>query len=120
LNPSPHTAVDVGRPAGGKRAPARSREQRLRALAHANRIRTARAALKRDLAARRVEFARILTDPPACAANAKVRDLLLALPGIGPAKADRALARCRIAAAKTLAGLSDRQRRELTQLLHHH
>jgi hypothetical protein len=59
----------------------------------------------------------MVADPPACALTAKVRELLLVVPGIGPARADRALARCRIAHAKTGGGLSDRQRAELIELL---
>jgi guanylate kinase len=47
-----------------------------------------------------------------------VRDLLLCVPGIGPTRADRTLTHCRIAAGKTLAGLTDRQRTELAHLLH--
>lgn len=101
------------------RVPSRSPEQRQHALAKANQIRSARACLKRELAAGQIELAQVLADPPPCAANAKIRELLLVVPGIGPTKADRALTRCRIAAAKTLAGLSNRQRAELGQLLHH-
>jgi hypothetical protein len=97
--------------------PTRSPEQRLRALARANEVRRARAQLKRDLAAGRVALAEVLAEPPACAQTAKARDLLLAVPGIGPAKADRALTHCRIAYAKTVAGLSGRQRGELIELL---
>jgi len=99
------------------RAPTRSPEQRQRALAKANQIRSARAHLKQELARGQVELTQVLADPPPYAANAKVRELLLVVPGIGPAKADRALMHCRIAAAKTLAGLSDRQRTELGDLL---
>ncbi len=95
----------------------RSPEQRLRALAKANEVRVARARLKQDVAAGRIELARVLADPPACALTAKVRALLLVVPRIGPARADRALARCRIAHAKTVGGLSDRQRAELVELL---
>ncbi len=102
---------------GGKaKAPGRSREQRLRALQHANEVRSARAQLKRDLAAGRIELARILARPPEFAQTAKVLDLLLFLPKVGPVKAGRMLARCRIAHAKTLAGLSDRQRAALIDL----
>ena len=79
----------------------------------------ANAHLKRDLAAGQIELTQVLAGPPPCAASAKIRELLLAVPGIGPAKADRALTHCRIAAAKTLADLSNRQRTELGQLLHH-
>jgi guanylate kinase len=77
----------------------------------------ARAQLKRGLAAGRIALANVLTDPPPCAQTAKVRELLLALPGVGPAKANRVLAHCRIAPTKTVSGLSDRQRAALTDLL---
>jgi S13-like H2TH domain len=99
--------------------PARSPKQRERALAKANEVRLARAHLKRDLAAGRVQLAAVLIDPPPCAQTAKLRDLLLALPKIGPARVNRALAHCRIADSKTVAGLSDRQRAALIQVLHH-
>jgi hypothetical protein len=99
--------------------PACSPEQRERALAKANEVRLARARLKRDLTAGRIELARVLNDPPPCAQTAKLRDLLLAVPKIGPARVNRTLAHCRIADSKTIAGLSDRQRAVLIQLLHH-
>src|SRR5712691_5009947 len=41
-------------------APARSREQRLRALQHANEIRSARAQLKRDLASGTIELVELV------------------------------------------------------------
>jgi len=98
-------------------APGRSPEQRLRALAKANEVRLARAQLKREVATGRLALARVVADPPTCAQTAKVRELLLVVPRIGPARADRVLARCRIAYAKTVGGLSDRQRAELVALL---
>jgi hypothetical protein len=61
----------------------------------------------------------VLARPPACAHTAKLRELLLAVPGIGPARVQRILTRCRIGEAKTLAGLSGRQRSELLRLLDH-
>jgi hypothetical protein len=94
-------------------APTRLPEQRLDALAHANQVRSARAQLKRDLAAGSLELAHVLADPPPCAHTARVRDLLVAVPGIGPTRASRTLSHCRIAEAKTVAGLSPRQRAEL-------
>src|SRR6266542_6146815 len=81
-------------------APGRSPEQRLRALARANEVRLARAQLKREVAAGRIALARVLAGPPSCAQTAKVRELLLVVPRIGPARADRVLARCRIAYAR--------------------
>jgi hypothetical protein len=47
-----------------------------------------------------------------------VRDLLLALPKIGSVKAAHILAHCGIAHSKTLAGLTERQRGELTNFFH--
>ena len=90
-------------------------ERRLQALAHANEVRYARAQLKRDLIAGRVGLPELLSEPPACAQTAMVRDLLLASPGIGPAKADRALTRCGIAHSKAVIGLSSRQRVSLVE-----
>jgi hypothetical protein len=92
-------------------------ERRLQALASANEVRYARAQLKRDLMAGRVELPDVLSEPPACAQTAMVRDLLLASPGIGPKKADRALSRCGIAHSKAVIGLSSRQRVSLVEFL---
>jgi hypothetical protein len=96
---------------------ARSAQRRLLSLARANEVRVERADLKRALAGGSVTFAEVLADPPACALTAKVGDLLLSVPGIGPAKSARALAHCRIADTKTIGGLSDRQRAALTDRL---
>jgi hypothetical protein len=48
-----------------------------------------------------------------------VVELLVAVHGTGPARANRALVHCRIADTKTVAGLSNRQRAELIDLLQH-
>jgi S13-like H2TH domain len=97
--------------------PERTAAQRLRALGLANEVRSGRAKLKRELAAGRAELASVIAEPPACARTARVYELLLAVPKIGPAKATRGLSQCRIAPTKTVAGLSERQRRELLQFL---
>ena len=55
-----------------------------------------------------MELAEILEDSPVWTQNMKVRVLLLAVPGIGPTKADRALTSCQIPHSKTVAGLSGR------------
>jgi predicted flap endonuclease-1-like 5' DNA nuclease len=96
---------------------ARSAQRRLVSLARANEVRVKRADLKRALAAGSVTFAEVLANPPACALTAKVEDLLLSVPGIGPARSARALAHCRITHTKTIGGLSDRQRAALTDRL---
>jgi S13-like protein len=59
----------------------------------------------------------MLAAPPSYLQTAQVRELLLVMPRIGPARADRLLAGSRIAHAKTVAGLSERQRTELVRLL---
>lgn len=93
--------------------PERSLGQRMEALQHANVIRVRRAALKRDLKARRVKLRDLLLDPPDYIGTAKVFDLLLATPKIGRVKANKALVHCRISPSKTVEGMSDRQRVEL-------
>jgi hypothetical protein len=103
---------DVAAPQGGS-----VREQRLRSLGQANEIRTARAALKTELASGRAQIEDVLARPPACAMTAKVSELLLALPGLGPARATHALARCQIPYGKTAAGPGERQRVVLIALL---
>jgi len=99
------------------RTPVRSRAQRVEALRRANEIRIARAALKRQLALGTVEITGVLAAPLACIRTQKVDELLLALPRYGPVRVSRLLADCQISAAKTVAGLSDRQRRELISRL---
>jgi hypothetical protein len=81
------------RMAGGRsfRAPAKTLGQRLRALRQANEIRSRQAALKKELASGRVRMDDVLAQPPDYARTAKVQDLLLALPQIGPARAARLL-----------------------------
>jgi hypothetical protein len=89
----------------------------MRSLGRANQTRTARAALKNELASGRAQIEDVLTHPPACAATAKVSDLLLAVRGVGPTRVTRALARCQIPYAKTAAALSERQRAALIAVL---
>ena len=98
-------------------APERSRDQRMDALRQANGIRTARAQLKRDLKAGRVTIQDLLSAPPEYILTAKVFDVLLAVPKYGRVKANRVLNQCRISPAKTIGGLSERQRVELVSLL---
>ena len=88
----------------------------MRALRHANEIRIGRARLKRELASGRVRIDEIIARPPKFANRARVYDLLLALPKVGPARAARSLTQCRIAPSKTVAGLTERQRQELMGL----
>jgi hypothetical protein len=98
-------------------APERSLNQRMDALARANRIRTERAQLKRDLKAGRLSIHTLLLHPPEYVETAKVFDMLLAVPKYGRVKVNKILALCRISPSKTIGGLSDRQRSELVSLL---
>jgi hypothetical protein len=100
-------------------APTRSLDQRMEALRRANDVRVRRAQLKKDLKAGRVQVQDILSDPPEFVGTAKVVDMLMAVPKFGRVKAGRFLNQCRISPSKTIAGLSERQRQELVNLLKH-
>jgi NH3-dependent NAD+ synthetase len=91
-------------------APERSLRQRLDALENANRIRTVRARLKRDVKAHRADALSVLRQPTRDVGTMKVFDLLLAVPGLGRTKVNRLLAREQISPSKTIGGLSARQR----------
>jgi hypothetical protein len=94
-------------------APERSLDQRMEALNEANRIRTKRAQLKKDLRAGRANINVLLLSPPDFIQSAKVSDMLLAVPKYGHVKVNKILAQCRISPSKTIGGLSQRQRAEL-------
>ena len=89
----------------------------MEALQKANEIRSRRAQLKKDLKSGDADILEVLTNPPEFLMTAKVIDLLLVVPKFGRVKATRVLTRCRISQAKTVGGLSDRQRAELIELL---
>ena len=97
--------------------PERSQQQRLDALRRANDIRSERARLKESLRMGELLIVDVLVDPPLCVHTAKVLDLLLAVPKYGRVKANRLLERCRVSPAKTVNGLTPRQRKELLDML---
>ena len=98
-------------------APPQVVPQHMQALAEANRVRLARAQLKRDLKAARVSIHDLLLEPPEYVETAKVFDMLLAVPKYGRVKVNKILVQCRISPSKTIGGLSERQRTELVGLL---
>ena len=98
-------------------APERSLTQRMEALNEANRIRTRRAQLKKDLRTGRSNINVLLLSPPDYILSAKVSDMLLAVPKYGHVKVNKILAQCRISPSKTIGGLSPRQRAELVSYL---
>jgi hypothetical protein len=97
--------------------PERSQQQRLDALKRANDIRSERARLKECLRTGELTITVVLGDPPPCVHTAKVLDLLLAVPKYGRVKANRVLERCRVSPARTVNGLTPRQRKELLDML---
>lgn len=104
-------------------APERSLEQRRAALATANRIRTKRATLKRDLKAgrtSRADLAELMLEPPAWLSTAKILTVIRAVPKVGPVKANKLLVQARVSPSKSVDGLSLRQRAELISLLDVH
>ncbi len=86
-------------------------------IRRANDIRSERARVKDRLRSGELAIAELLVDPPGCVHTAKVLDLLLAVPKYGRVKANRLLERCRISPAKTVNGLTPRQRKELLDML---
>ena len=97
--------------------PERTQQQRLEALRKANTIRLERAQLKERLRRGEVTISDVLADPPECIHTAKVLDLLLAVPKYGRVRATKVLERCRVSPAKTVNGLTPRQRKELLETL---
>lgn len=92
-------------------------EERATNLKRANRTRTFRAQLKRDLQSRRRTVSGYLIAPPEYLETMKVFDLLLAVPNYGKVRAGRTLGLMHVSQAKTIGGLTDRQRRELAEWL---
>jgi S13-like H2TH domain len=92
-------------------------EKCLENLARASAVRLARARLKRGLKVGSVEIEDVIARPPSFAEQAKVADLLLALPGIGPVRTTGLLVRCQIPYGRTLTSLSERQRALLIALV---
>ena len=89
----------------------------MNALRQANHVRSARATLKQDLREGTVRLEQILASPAGYLATAKVFDLLVAVPKIGPAKAAHLLKLAQISPSKTIVALSERQRARLIELL---
>jgi hypothetical protein len=92
-------------------------QQRRDALERANVVRTERARLKREMKAGRVLVADLLADPPEFIETMKVWDLLVAVPKLGRVKVNAMLRKEAVSPAKTVGGLSVRQRALLVERL---
>ena len=97
--------------------PTRTHAQRMAGLAHANRIRSLRAVVKRDLKAGIADPVAMLREVAPEMATMNVQVFLLALPGLGVVRARTLLRRLAISPSKTLGGMSDRQRGALVEAL---
>jgi len=99
-------------------APPLTRDQRLDALREGNRIRVARADLKREvreMSSTRAEalVRRLIEDPPDDLLTMRVEELMRAVPKLGEGKVAKLLRRVGVSPSKTLGGLTERQREAL-------
>lgn len=102
---------------GSTMVPARTVEQRRAALKWANEIRSARAAWKKDVKAGRRDPMPFLIEPPSEFETMKIYAALLAMPKIGRTKAQTILRITRVSPAKTLGGMTARQRAEVVSMV---
>jgi hypothetical protein len=91
--------------------------QHLRALHHANRVRLARAELKRKVAAQQVSAAEVVLDCPWEAASMEVSDLLMSQRRWGRARCRRLLLSLGLPENKHIGTLTARQRQALAAVL---
>jgi hypothetical protein len=91
---------------------------RLAALQVANNVRSARAQLKRDVAAGVLSVADVLVDPPPVAAGISLSSLLVSQRGWGRIKCRRFLSSNDVSETRKLGELSQRQRELLAADLH--
>ena len=96
-------------------SPVRSLDQRLAALERANQVRSRRAHMKTTLTLPMAQ--ELLVEPPWWLASMKVTAFLAAIQKFGPVKTRRILRDCQISDAKTVGGLSGRQRDVLLAVL---
>jgi hypothetical protein len=89
----------------------------MRALSQANRVRLARAELKRAIADGRTTVAAVVTDCPWEAASMSIGDLLMSQHRWGKTRCRRFLAPIPMSETKTVGSLTERQRRELAARL---
>jgi len=92
-------------------------QQHLRALEHANRVRLARAALKRRVAAEDLSAADVVLTCPWEAHSMSVSDLLMSQKRWGRARCKRLLMSIQVPENKTLGSLTERQRHALAGML---
>lgn len=87
--------------------------QYMRALERANKVRLARADLKRRIATGELPAADVIVECPWEARSMTIADLLMSQRRWGESRCHKLLAQLQISEAKTLASLTDRQRQTL-------
>lgn len=91
--------------------------QHMRALNQANRVRLARADLKRRIAEGETTVADVVTECPWESASMTISDLLMSQHRWGRTRCKRFLASLPMAETKTIGSMTDRQRRLLAAML---
>jgi hypothetical protein len=91
--------------------------QHMRALAQANRVRLARAELKRQVAEGETSVAAIVLDRPWEAESMSIADLLMSQHRWGRTRCRRFLASIPMVETKTIGSMTERQRNELARRL---
>jgi hypothetical protein len=101
----------------GDSATAAVAPQHLRALEHANRVRLARADLKRRIGAGEVTVAEVVADHPTEVSGMSISDLLMSQRRWGRARCRRLLLTLGVPENKRVGTFTDRQRMLVAQLL---
>ena len=91
--------------------------QHMRALAQANRVRLARAELKRQVADGETSVADVVLSCPWQAESMTISDLLMSQHRWGRTRCRRFLASIPMSETKTISAMTDRQRRHLAAML---
>ena len=99
-------------------ATATAAPQHMRALMQANRVRLARAELKRQIADGARTVADVVSDCPWEAESMTIADLLISQHRWGRTRCRRFLASIPMTETKTIGSMTDRQRQTLTARLH--
>ena len=101
----------------GETATTTAAPQHLQALHHANRVRLARAELKRKVASQKVSAAEVVLDCPWEAASMEISDVLMAQRRWGRARCRRLLLSLGVPENKQVGTLTARQRQALGAVL---
>jgi hypothetical protein len=101
----------------GDTASASGGQQHLRALARANRVRLARAELKRQIAGEEISASHVILDCPWEAASMSISDLLMCQRRWGRARCRRLLISLGVPENKQIGTLTQRQRGALASVL---